>query len=113
MAEHLIKSLGHGVYHVGADDVAAARNVAEQIGVTLEVWSDPEEAGSHTAVLESGFNTSRYEGSVATDPEVAASVRRAVACSPPGSLARSRLRSVSEACVVLFGGTYDASTLEP
>lgn len=113
MAEHLIKSLGHGVYHVGAENVTAARAVAEQIGVAVEVWSDPEEANSHTAILDSGFDTSRHEASIATDPEVASSVRRAVACSPPGSVARSRLQAVSEACSALFGGTYDASTLRP
>ncbi len=108
----MVRSLGYGIYHISADAGEEARGVAEQIGLVLEVWSDPEDPSSHTAILQSGFDTSRFEGSIATDPEVGPSVRRAVSCSPPGSMARERLRSVAGACAILFEGNYDASILE-
>lgn len=82
-----------------------------QVGEVLEVWTDPEEPGSHAATMASGFSTSKWEAAIAADPEVASSVRRAAACSPSGSRVRLALVLVSNACSDLLGGAYDASSL--
>jgi hypothetical protein len=109
--ECVIKSLGYGVYHVTAPDALSAREAIGQVGRVLEVWSDPEGPGSHAAALETGFPTSRWEASIAADPEVASSVRRSASSSPPDSRIRLSLALVSKACSKLLGEAHDPSLL--
>jgi hypothetical protein len=111
MDECLVKSLGHGVYHIEAPSAERAWSAVEQVGAVLEVWADPERPGMHVAVLRFGYPTSKYEAGIATDPDIAASVRR-TAVVAPGSLLRVRLRTVSEACSTILGEAYDRSSLE-
>lgn len=112
MDECIVRSFGFGVYNLMADDVGLARSAASQIGEVLEAWSDPENKGSHVVILASGHDTSKWEARVVGDDDVASSVRRAVSVSPVESIARLRLKMVSNACSSILGEDYDPSTLE-
>ncbi len=108
----IIRSLGYGVYQVSAPDPLSARAAMEQVGKVLEVWTDPEDPGSHAVAMVGGFQTSKMEASIATDPEVAPSVRRAASCSPSDSRVRFALAMVSDACSKLLGELYDPASLK-
>ncbi len=101
----IVKSLGYGVMQVTAPTLTKAVSAAEQIGPVLEAWSDPGSEELHTVIVGGPVHaTSKYEAAIARDPEVAQSVLRAVAASPPGSAARAALRRVSDAVVSVDGG---------
>ncbi len=104
--------MGFGVYHVAAESMADAVGAAEQVGTVFGIWPDPESQGLFTAV-SGGHATSFYEARQVLDREVADSVRRCASSSEEGSVLRTRLKMVSDACVRILGGSYDVSTLEP